>query len=191
MKRPCPRQSILYPVPNLADAPTELPTPAPGVLHRLFVAPFLELLHFGASPRHLAWSIAIGAAVGLNPLLGSTTLLALAAAAIFRLNLVASQLAAHLAYPLEIVLFFLFIRAGDRLFHTGRLPLHREALLSALRHHPWDTTRLLWKWEWHAFVVWAALALVLTPLAAMLLTAILQGVGSRMHPKPSLTEPAL
>lgn len=161
-------------MPNHAHAPT-----APGFFHRLLIAPFVELLHFGASPRHLAWSIAIGLAVGLNPLLGSTTVLALAAAALFRLNLVASQLAAHLAYPLEILLFFFFIRAGNRLFHTGRLPLHRQALLSAVRHHPWDTTRLLWRWEWHALVVWAALALILTPLAALLLTAVLQRMARR------------
>ncbi len=161
----------------MTDHASTLPTaalPPPGLFRRCFVLPFAELLHFGASPRHLAWSIAIGAAVGLNPLLGSTTLLALAAAAVFRLNLVASQLAAHLAYPLEIALFFVFIRAGNRFFHTGRMPLHREALLLAVRRHPWDTTRLLWRWEWHALVVWAALALVITPFAAMLLTPVLE-----------------
>lgn len=144
----------------------------------------MELLRYGTSPRRLAWSIAVGIAIGINPLLGSTTVLSLAAAGLFRLNLVASQLATHLSYPLEIALFFVFIRAGDRLFHTGHMPLHRDALLSAVRHHPIDTTKLLWTWEWHALVVWAAVSLVAVPLLVVLLTPALARLESTLHFEP-------
>jgi len=144
----------------------------------------VELLRYGTSPRRLAWSIAVGFAIGINPLLGSTTLLSLAIAGLFRLNLVASQLATHLSYPLEIVLFYVFIRAGNRLFHTGHLPLHRDALLSAVRHHPIDTTKLLWTWEWHALIVWAAASLIAVPILVAILTPALARLETTLHFEP-------
>ena len=153
-------------------------------LHRRIVHPLIDLLRYGTSPRRLAWSIAIGIAIGINPLLGSTTVLSLAVAGLFRLNLVASQLATHLSYPLEIALFFVFIRTGNFFFHTGRIPFHRDALLSAVRHHPFDTTRLLWTWEWHALIVWAVFCLIAVPLFVVILTPMLARLEARIHFEP-------
>jgi uncharacterized protein (DUF2062 family) len=165
--------------------PTQ-PTPPPGnFFHRRVVDPLIELLRRGSTPRKLAWSIAVGFAIGVNPLLGSTTILSLLAAGLFRLNLVASQLATHLSYPLEIVLFFVFIRMGNQLFHTGHMPLHREALLSGVRHHPIDTTRLLWTWEWHALVVWAVFSVIAVPLLVIILTPMLARLEARIHFHPA------
>ena len=155
-----------------------------GFLHRRIVHPLIDLLRYGTSPRRLAWSIAIGIAIGINPLLGSTTVLSLAVAGLFRLNLVASQLATHLSYPLEIALFFVFIRTGNFFFHTGRMPFHRNALLFAVRHHPIDTTRLLWTWEWHALIVWAVFCLIAVPLLVAILTPMLARLEARIHFEP-------
>ena len=155
-----------------------------GFLHRRIVHPLIDLLRYGTSPRRLAWSIAIGIAIGINPLLGSTTVLSLAVAGLFRLNLVASQLATHLSYPLEIALFFVFIRTGNFFFHTGRIPFHRDALLSAVRHHPFDTTRVLWTWEWHALIVWAVFCLIAVPLFVVILTPMLARLEARIHFEP-------
>ena len=159
----------------------------PTFFHRRVVSPLLDILRMGCSPRRLAWSVAIGLVLGLNPLLGSTTFVSLATAGIFRLNLVASQLAAHLVYPLEVALFFVFIRLGNRIFHTGHMPLHREAILSAFRHHPWHTTQLLWRWEWHALVVWAVAAILFAPLLANILIPIFERLH-RQTPRPTLVQ---
>jgi hypothetical protein len=104
----------------------------------------------GASPEKLAWSLAVGVVVGVNPLLGSTTLLALGLAGIFRLNVVASQVGNHAMYPVEIALFPVFIKLGSMLFVTEKLPLAGKELWEAVRRHPWNTTKVLWRWEWHA-----------------------------------------
>jgi uncharacterized protein (DUF2062 family) len=169
----------------VANSPlTPEPATQGGLVHRRIVLPLIDLLRYGTSPRRLAWSIAVGFAIGINPLLGSTTVLSLAAAGLFRLNLVASQLATHLSYPLEIALFFVFIRMGDHFFHTGRMPLHREALLSAVRHHPIATTRLLWTWEWHALIAWAVVSLVAVPLLVAILTPMLARLEERIHFQP-------
>ena len=163
-------QSNLYPMPRQNRQ-------KPSLLQRRVLKPLLEVLSVGCSPQRLAWSVAVGLALGLNPLIGSATVVSLLAAAVFRLNLVASQIATHIVYPIEVAMFFLFIRLGDRIFHTGHLPLHRDALLSAFRHHPLDTAKLLWTWEWHALTVWGVAAALFTPLLAALLVPVFQ----RMH----------
>ena len=148
---------------------------------RRIVTPLLDLLRVGCSPRKLAWSLAAGIVIGINPLLGSTTLAALVIPYLCRLNLVASQIANHLVYPLQLLLFLFFIKLGDYLFHTGRLPLEGHALFHAARVHPWATTCTLWTWEWHALIVWAAVALVACPLLATILTPILTRLHARLH----------
>jgi len=151
---------------------------------RRVVEPVLQLLRIGATPHQLAWSIAIGAVIGINPLLGSTTLLALAVASVFRLNLVASQLGNHVMYPLELLLFPVFLRLGIAVFHSHKLPLERGALLHAVKFHPWDTTRLLWSWEWHALVVWLVFAVVAAPLLQRVLRRVLERMLVRLHREP-------
>jgi uncharacterized protein (DUF2062 family) len=144
------------------------------LLQRWVVRPVTGLLRHGAEPEKLAWSLALGAVVGVNPLIGSTTLVALALASAFRLNLVASQVGNHAMYPVEIALFPVFIKLGSLLFATRKLPLDGRALWEAVRQHPWDTTRVLWLWEWHALVVWAAFAVVAMPAIALGLRPVLE-----------------
>jgi len=145
------------------------------------VDPVLHLLRIGATPERLAWSIAVGLVIGVNPLLGSTTALSLVAASGFRLNVVASQFGNHLVYPLEWLLFPVFIRLGCVLFHTEGLPMGHWAIIHAVKRHPWDTTRLLWSWEWHGLVVWAVFAVVATPVLQMLLKPMLERMLDGLH----------
>lgn len=152
-----------------------------GWLYRRVVLPVLALLRMGASPRQLAWSIAVGLAIGVNPLLGSTTILCLAVAMLFRLNVAASQLGNHIVYPLELLLFVPFLRLGSIVFGTPRLPLAPSALMEAARRHPVSLFREIWRWEWHAFAVWAALAAVVIPLIALAVTPLLRRLMTRVE----------
>jgi uncharacterized protein (DUF2062 family) len=150
---------------------------------RWIVNPVMGMLRHGAQPERLAWSLALGLVIGVNPLLGSTTLLVLALAALFRLNLVASQVGNHAMYPVQLVLFPVFIKLGSMVFSTQKLPLQGKALWSAAKHHPWATTRLLWSWEWHALVVWVVLAAVALPLIAMGIRPVLEKMARRVKRK--------
>jgi uncharacterized protein (DUF2062 family) len=144
------------------------------LLYRKIVLPLLALLRMGATPEKLAWSLAIGVAAGINPLLGSTTVICFALVFLFRLNPVAGQISNHLMYPLQLILVFPFIRAGERLFHTGPLPVIGKQIFAMARVAPVETTKLLWEWEWHALVAWLLVAVVLTPLLALALTPVLR-----------------
>jgi hypothetical protein len=143
----------------------------------------------GATPEKLAWSIAAGLLIGINPVLGSTTVLCLAFAFVFRLNIAASQIGNHIVYPLELILIIPFIHAASRIFHSEPMPLSANELLHAAREHPLVLTRQLWLWEWHAFLLWVILAAVGIPLVAFALTPILRKLLARVerHQYPILS----
>ena len=135
----------------------------------------------GATPRTLAWSIAAGLMIGINPIIGTTTVLCLAAAFSLRLNVVASQIANHAMFPLELALVVPFIRFGSRVFHTEAMPLSPRLFLEAARTAPIALTRELWMWEWHAFVLWAAVSTVAVPAVALALTPVLRRLLRRVE----------
>ena len=128
--------------------------------------PLLRLLRGGVTPRRLAWSLALGIVLGINPSVGLTTLLVVLLAWTLGLSQVASQIGVHAAAPLHLLLFIPFIDLGVHLFHTKRLPLNRKQL-EHLSHHPLGLVREIWQWEWHALIVWAVVAALAMPLLAV------------------------
>lgn len=159
-------------------------------IYRRIALPIFALLRMGATPQKLAWSIASGLLIGINPILGSTTVLCLAIAFVFRLNVAASQIGNHVVYPLQLILIFPFIHLGNRVFDAPPMPLSPKALFAAARTNPIALTRHLWLWEWHAFVVWFAIALIAIPLIALALTPLLQRLMVRVerHQYPILAD---
>jgi uncharacterized protein (DUF2062 family) len=132
---------------------------------RKVLRPLLCLLRGGVTPRRLAWSLALGLVIGINPSVGLTTLLVILIAWTFGLSQVASQLGLHVVAPLHLLLFIPFIELGVHLFHTRRLPLDRHQL-EHLSHHPLGLFHEIWQWEWHALIVWGVVAAVAMPLLA-------------------------
>ncbi|NYF52653.1 DUF2062 domain-containing protein [Tunturiibacter gelidoferens] len=176
---------------NLSE-PSEVPAPVHhNWVYRRVALPVLALLRMGASPEKLAWSLAVGLLIGINPILGSTTVLCLAVAFLLRLNIAASQLGNHIVYPLEIVLVIPFIRLASRVFHTAPMPLSANELLHAARERPLALSCQLWLWEWHAFILWAIFAAIAIPVIALALTPLLRRLLKRVehHQYPLLSSP--
>jgi uncharacterized protein (DUF2062 family) len=159
-------------------------------LYRQIALPILALLRMGATPEKLAWSIAVGLLIGINPILGSTTVLCLVLAFVLRLNIVASQLGNHIVYPLQLILVIPFIHLASGIFHTARIPLSATQLLHSARANPIALTRQLWLWEWHAFILWAVIAAIAVPLLAIALTPVLRRLLVRVqhHQYPILSQ---
>ena len=164
-------------------------TPHHSWIYRRGVLPILALLRMGATPRTLAWSIAVGLLVGINPIIGTTTVLCLAITFAGRLNLVAAQVANHAIFPAELLLVIPWIRLGSRIFGTAEMPLSPRVFLTEARIAPMVLTRQVWRWEWHAFVVWAAVSIVAAPLIALALTPVLERLLRRIqrHQYPIVT----
>ena len=84
-------------------------------------------------------------------------------------------------FPLEVSLLIPFIRLGSRVFHTAAMPLSPRAFMQAASSAPLALPHDLWMWVWHAFVLWAALAVVVAPLLATALTALLERIQARIR----------
>jgi uncharacterized protein (DUF2062 family) len=150
-------------------------------IYRRVLLPVFALLRLGVTPRRLAWSIALGLLVGVNPLFGTTTLLCLLLSYVFRLNIAAAQIANHAVFPLEIALVLPLIRLGSLLFRTGPLPLARREFLADAKTRPFALVHQVWTWEWHAFVLWIIIAAFALPLIATILTPVLKRVDDRVR----------
>jgi uncharacterized protein (DUF2062 family) len=128
--------------------------------------PLLHQLRGGVTPRRLAWSLAVGIVLGINPSVGFTTLAVILLAWTFGLDQVASQIGAHVVTPIHLLLFLPFIELGVHLFHTRQLPLTRRQI-EHLSNHPVRLIHSIWRWEWHALIVWGVVAAIVLPLLAM------------------------
>jgi hypothetical protein len=135
---------------------------------RNVLRPLLSVLRGGVTPRRLAWSLALGMVVGINPSVGLTTLFVVLVAWVFGLSKLASLIGTHVVAPLHLLLFIPFIDLGVHLFHTRRLPMDRKQL-ERLSHHPFRMFHEIWQWEWHALIVWGVVAGIAMPLLAVYL----------------------
>ncbi len=151
--------------------------------------PLLRQLRGGVTPRRLAWSLALGVVVGINPSVGLTTLVVILLAWAFGLNQIASQIGSHAAAPLHLLLFLPFTQLGVYLFHTRRLPLSRQQF-EHLSHHPVRLFHAIWQWEWHALIVWGLVAAMALPLLAIYLRRALVLMMRRhrtlLHSRPAV-----
>jgi len=127
----------------------------------------------GITPKRLAWSLAIGIVVGINPFLGTTTVAMILLAHIFKLNQIATQIGIHVVAPLQWLLFIPFINAGTIVFRAHRLPMTKAEVLHLSHRHPLQLVHLLWRWEWHALVVWVVIAALLAPVLALWMRRLL------------------
>ena len=83
---------------------------------------FLSLLKQGVSPKKLALCAALGITLGVFPVFGTTTILCVIAALIFRLNQAAIQVVNYAVYPLWFIMLVPFFKMGEYIFHAPPIP---------------------------------------------------------------------
>ena len=145
-----------------------------GFFRRRIARPIVDLLRQGVTPEKMALSLALGVALGVFPMLGTTTALCALVAFIWRLNLPVIQIVNYFVYPLQIALLLPFFRLGEKLFGAPHLPLSASQILATVHASFWDATRFLWTTIWHAALAWCLIAPVFVGLAYVLLVPLLQ-----------------
>ncbi|KAJ8135451.1 hypothetical protein OY671_011336, partial [Metschnikowia pulcherrima] len=121
----------------------------------------------GLSSEGLAWSSAVGLALGASPSFGTSTALCAGAAMTFRSNQPAMQSANYSAYPSQIASLLPFIRSGERLFGAPRSPLSLPMIEAGSKADAWGAMGALWTSLWHAGVAWSSVVPV--PVAVLAL----------------------
>ena len=136
-------------------------------LRRRVADPVLQQLRKGVTPRKLALSLAVGVVISVMPLFGVTTLVALAAAALLRLNPVAVVAANYAAYPIQILLFIPFFQAGAWLTGGPPVPFTLDQIRAELALGVWATVQRYLDANLRALAAWAIVAPPATWLLAL------------------------
>jgi uncharacterized protein (DUF2062 family) len=145
--------------------------------YRKIFLPILDLLRQGITPEKIALSIALGAVIGIFPVLGSTTILCAAAAFVLRLNLPAIQVVNFLIYPLQLILFLPFLQAGGRITGAAPVTLSMKEVFGMFKSDPWSLIKMLWTASLGAMAIWT----VMSPLAIAALYFTLAPVLRRVR----------
>jgi len=106
-----------------SPSPADVEKPRPSLWRRWVLQPIINQLTQGTSPRQIALALAYGLAIGIFPIIGSTTLVALAIGIPLKLNQPILQVFKSLMGPLQWALILGFYRLGEKLFSAPPVPL--------------------------------------------------------------------
>jgi uncharacterized protein (DUF2062 family) len=137
---------------------TTSPFPKRNFWQRRVLDPVLAQLTQGITPEKIALTIAIGSAIAMFPILGTTTMLCLLVGIFLKLNQPIIQAVNFLCTPLHLTFIYYSVRWGERLFGIVHSRLEFRVMMQTLRQHPIDFVRDFWVAVLHACVVWAILA---------------------------------
>lgn len=118
--------------------------------------PIVAQLTQGITPEKIALTVAVGSALGLFPILGTTTLLCFLVGLALRLNQPVIQLINQALWPVHIPAIFWCVRLGERLF--GEPPVNLRLMGRLLHQHPEAFFQQFGATAVHAIVAWVIIA---------------------------------
>lgn len=127
-----------------------------GFLARRVARPVAALLGQGLTPSEIALSLAVGLAVGVFPVAGTTTLLGLAIGVSLRLSQPALQLANWLTYPLQLLLIVPFVRLGEWLAGAGPASFTPSQVIARFSSDPVEAVAAFGVTGLHGILGWLA-----------------------------------
>ena len=145
-------------------------------LRRRVLDPAVDLLRQGVTPEKIALSVACGVVIGVFPSLGATMLLCTAAAVVLRLNLPAIQIVNWLIYPVQLLLFIPFLRAGSWLMGAPPVTVSVTGVFDWFRRDPWGLIGSLWTASLGAILIWLVLAPVVAAAVYFTVAPLLRGI---------------
>jgi len=143
-----------------------------GFFRRRVAGPILGQLRQGVSPKKLALSVALGVALGLFPLIGTTTVLCVLAGYCLGLNQVSLQLVNQLMWPFQVPLVLFFVRAGEKIFGAEAVPLAPAALTQEFMAGPMLFLKSYGMAGVHGVTAWALAAPLLAATVYVVLAPL-------------------
>jgi uncharacterized protein (DUF2062 family) len=148
--------------------------------HRWFIDPVMRQLTQGVTPQKLALSLAVGSAMALFPILGTTTTLCVIAGVALGLNQPVIQgvnlLCTFVYFPLIVA----FVRLGDAIAGSARSSLDFPKMMALAAHHPRDFAQQFGVTALHAMLGWAVVAPLWIPAIYLLALPPLRAAARRL-----------
>jgi uncharacterized protein (DUF2062 family) len=123
-------------------------------------AKIIGFLLKGVTPEKLAMAMALGATMGIIPMLGVTTFICAILAYYLKLNMPAIQLVNYFMYPIQIILYIPFLKTGASF--VGH-PFHYtfQQIADMLSANIMETISKFFVINMYALLLWAIIAPVL------------------------------
>ncbi|MTI41380.1 DUF2062 domain-containing protein [Fulvivirga lutimaris] len=127
--------------------------------------PLLDFLKQGMTPTGLALSVSLGFILGLFPVVGTTTVLCLLIALIFKLNVAAVQLINYIVYPLQLLLIIPLINLGSKILNVNPIPYTISELVDLVKNDFLLALKQLWLAHLMGIFAWL---IIIIPLGVTL-----------------------
>jgi uncharacterized protein (DUF2062 family) len=111
-----------------------------------------DLVFTGNSPHKLSLAVTLGLLFGVFPFLGVTTILLAIISLVFRLNMVVIQISNYVAYPVQLLLYLPFLKAGKYLGNMHEITVSN--VFSIMKDNWVDGIGRLWQIHLWAIFAW-------------------------------------
>ena len=152
------------------------------VLRRRLVRPIVEQLTQGLSPDAIALTIAIGLAIAVIPVVGTTTILCTTAAIVLRLNQPLIQAINYLSFPLQLAFILPYLKLGRLLFGGPAIRMSAEELAAFVTSRPGEAIEALWRVTLQAVGAWGLTAPLIGAAVYFGVRPVLRGAARRVRP---------
>jgi uncharacterized protein (DUF2062 family) len=165
---------------------TEATTPAPAkATHRKFwqrwlVDPVMRQLTQGVTPEKISLTLAVGSAMALFPILGTTTTLCVIAGILLRVNQPIIQGVNAICTLIYFPLMLVFVRLGDAITGSKPSSLNIPLMISTATHHPRDFLKGFGVTALHAILGWAVVMPLWLPLVYFVALPVLRTASRRL-----------
>jgi uncharacterized protein (DUF2062 family) len=142
---------------STAPAPVS-PLKTRTIWQRRIRDPIVAQLTQGITPEKIALTMAVGSAVAVFPILGTSTLLCFLAALALRLNQPITQLINQACWPVHVPAIYLCIRVGEKLFGVPAVHFDMRQMSRQIWNAPAQFFHEFGPSALHAIVAWCVMA---------------------------------
>lgn len=151
-------------------------------LRRRLVRPVVEQLTQGLSPDSIALTIAIGLAIAVIPVVGTTTILCTTAAIVLRLNQPLIQAINYISFPLQLAFILPYLKLGRLLFGGPVIRMSAEELAAFVTSRPGEAFDVLWRVTLQAVGAWALTTPLIAGAVYFAVRPVLRAAARRLRP---------
>jgi uncharacterized protein (DUF2062 family) len=148
---------------------------------RRLVRPVLDQLTQGLSPDAIALTIAIGLAIAVIPVVGTTTILCTTAAIVLRLNQPLIQAINYLSFPLQLAFIVPYLRLGRALFGGPGVGMSAQELAVFVSSRPMEAVEALWRVTLQALGAWLLTAPFIAAVVFFAVRPVLRIAARRLR----------
>ncbi len=154
---------------------------------RWFINPILNQLTQGVSADKLSWTIALGCAFGIFPVMGTTSVVCLIPAAIFKLNQPVIHAVRLALWPIHLALILPFIKIGQWFFGSEQITGSVPTLLKEFFSSPSQFAENYWLAALQGIAAWSVAIIPLVFIVRAITLPVLKATASRIQRRRAAT----